>query len=133
MRSQPNVIIPADLSPLPEEHELEAAWILARHFKSDVEFLLPVDDYKRKTPDVKINGRLWEIKNLNGHSRTTVGNQVRRASKQSKYIVIDSRHTRLSDSVVTASILRELKWRPSIKVVLLINKPGNVIELIRPK
>lgn len=133
MKNKPKVIIPSDLNPPPEKHEIEAAAVLSAYFHRDIEFLLPVDDYKRKTPDIKIGGRLWEIKSLNGHSKTTVGNQVRRASKQSKYIVIDSRHTKLPDSVVIADILRELRERPSIRVILLINKLGEVIELTDSK
>jgi hypothetical protein len=133
MKNNPEIIVPDGLNAAPEEREFGAALILAHYFRTDVEFLRPVDDYKRKTPDVKIGGKLWEIKTLEGHSRTTVGNQIQRASKQSKYIVIDSRFTKLLDSVVIINIRRELKARPSIKEVLLINKLGKVVEVTSSK
>jgi hypothetical protein len=50
------VIIPAAHINSPEPHEIEAAWILARHYGCTVEFLIPVDDYKRKTPDMVMQG-----------------------------------------------------------------------------
>ena len=46
------VIIPAGHPNPPEPHEVEAAYILARHYQETVEFLIPVDDYKRKSADV---------------------------------------------------------------------------------
>jgi hypothetical protein len=56
------VIIPAGHPNPPEQHEIEAAWILARHFRTTVEFLIPIDDYKRKTPDIIMLGIEFEIK-----------------------------------------------------------------------
>jgi hypothetical protein len=45
------VIIPNSIKPLPETHEIEVAWILAKHFKCIVEFLQPRLGYKRSIPN----------------------------------------------------------------------------------
>ena len=41
------VIIPVNHPNPPEQHEVDAATVLACHYQSTVEFLIPVDDYKR--------------------------------------------------------------------------------------
>ena len=128
---QPDVIIPDNHPNPPEDHEVEAAWILARHFSTVVEYLIPVDGYKTKTNDVEIDGIIWEIKSPTGNSKTTVGNQFKEASKQrARNIVFDSRRTKLKDSVVLSRVRFEMKRRRSVKRVLFIAKDENVVEII---
>ena len=123
------VIIPVNQPNPPEQHEIDAAWILARHFQCAVEFLTLVDDYKRKTADVMMLGVAWEIKCPIGESKSTIRNQFRRASKQSKCIVIDARRTKLKHNIIEKEILFQINERPYIKKVLLIDKFENVIEI----
>ena len=75
------VIIPTDHPNPPEQHEVDAAYVLARHYQTIVEFLVPVDDYKRKSADILMQNVVWEIKSPNGSSKSTIRNQFRRASK----------------------------------------------------
>jgi hypothetical protein len=116
------VIISARHPNPPEPHEIEVAQILARHFSTTVEFLVPVDDYKRKTADVTMDKTEWEIKSPHGNSKSTVHHQIGRASKQSKYIVFDGRRTSLSDETLIGRIRVEMKERRSIKRILLSQK-----------
>ena len=123
------VIIPAGHPNPPEPHEVDVAFILARHFQETVEFLIPVDDYKRKSADIVMLGVEWEIKCPIGKSRYTIQEQFRRASIQANSIIIDSRRTKLKDDFIEKSILVELGKRPNIKKVILINKFEKVIEI----
>ena len=123
------VIIPVIQPSPPEQHEIDAAWILARHFQCVVEFLTPIDDYKRKTADIMMLGVEWEIKCPIGESKSTIRNQFRRASRQSKNIVIDTRRTKLKHNIIEKEILFQIKVRPYIKRVILIDKFENVIEI----
>ena len=110
-------------------HEIDVANILARHYHTTVEFLVPIDDYKRKTPDIIMHGVEWEIKCPTGNSKSTIRNQFRRASKQSKNIVIDIRRIKLNQKDIEKSIIVEIKNRPYIKKVILIeNSSKNVVE-----
>jgi hypothetical protein len=124
------VIIPAGHPNPPEPHEIEVAWILARHFNTTVEFLIPADDYKRKTADIVLLGVEWEIKSPTGKSRNTVGYQFRRASKQSKYIVFDGRRTPISDTAIQDRIRFEMAKRISIKRVLFVAKSSEILEAV---
>jgi len=123
------VIIPAGHPNPPEPHEVEAAYILARHYQETVEFLIPVDDYKRKSADIVMLGVEWEIKCPHGASKSTIGNQFRFASKQSKNIVIDTRRTRLEYESVENRVLFEIKKCTAIRKVIIIDKSERVIEI----
>jgi len=123
------VVLPADSSVPPELHEIEAAWILARHFNTVVEFLRPVEGYKVKTADLVMNGLIWELKSPTGKGRTTVSNQFKRASKQSSHVIFDARRVQLDEDEVLRQVHRELQTRKSVKVVLFITKAGKVMEI----
>jgi len=131
-RFMPMVILPADSPALPEPHEVEVAWILARHFNTVVEFLRPVEGYKVKTADLVMNGLIWELKSPIGKGRTTVSNQFKRAVKQSSHIVFDARRVHLDENDVLRQIRREMRTRKTIKIVIFITKAG-AVESIRPE
>jgi len=123
------VIIPRGHPSPPEPHEVDAALILARHFRCTVEFLVPIDDYKRKTADIVMFGALWEIKSPIGASKSTIGNQFQFASKQSRNIILDTRRTKLNYESIKKRVLFELIKRPIIKKVILIDKFEKVVEI----
>jgi hypothetical protein len=126
------VIIPAGHPNPPQPHEVTIAWILARHYDCTVEFLIPIDDYKRKTPDIVMQGLEWEIKSPTGKAKNTIERQLKRAAKQSGYLVFDGRRTPIGDSDIEKSIRFEITKRTSIKKLILITKLRGVIE-IRPQ
>ena len=123
------VIIPVNHPNPPEQHEIDAAIVLARHYRCNVEFLIPLDDYKRKTADIIMFGVEWEMKSPTGKSKYTIQDQFKRASKQAKNIVIDSRRTKLKDDFIEKSIKIIFNKRHSIKRVILINKKQKVLEI----
>jgi predicted phage-related endonuclease len=122
------VIIPVGHPNPPESHEVDVAMVLARHYQTTVEFLLPVDDYKRKSADVTMLGVEWEIKSPIGKSKYTIQEQFRRASKQAKNIIIDTRRTKLKYKDIEKSLFFELRKRPYISKVVLMDKSEKVIE-----
>ena len=109
------VIIPTNHPNPPEQHEIDAAWILARHFQCTVEFLTPVDDYMRKTADIVMLGVQWEMKSPIGVSKSTIGNQFSVAKKQSRNIIIDTRRTALDYEGIVKKVMIELNRRTKTK------------------
>jgi hypothetical protein len=129
-RAAIQVVVPNNHPNPPEAHEIDAAWILARHFSCTIEFLIPVDDYKRKTPDLVMQGLLYELKSPTGTSRKyTIKDQFKRASKQSNNIIIDARRTKLADDFIEKAMRQELKTRRRLKRVLLVTKAKTVVEI----
>ena len=116
--------------PLP--HEVNMASVLAQHYNTVVEFIVPVDDYMRKTADILMLGMEWELKCPTGSSRRTVEHQFKRASKQAKNIVIDTRRTQLDYETIEKKVLFEISNRPSIKKlnrIVLIDKFEKIVEI----
>ncbi|MCA9301142.1 hypothetical protein H6801_01330 [Candidatus Nomurabacteria bacterium] len=127
-RKNGRTIIP--LGVFPEMHELEtAAVFLAQGF--DVEFLLPSRIKGIRTPDVKIDNILWEIKCPTGSGKKTVEKQLQRASGQSKNIIFDSRRTKLVDTYIEKELRKQLKLSRSFKKLILITKEGIRLDIKR--
>ena len=124
-----NVVIPNNHPNPPDLHEINVAMILSRHYQTMVAFIVPVDDYKRKSADIIMLGIEWEIKCPSGTSKSTISGQFQRASKQSKNIIIDSRRTKLKFPEIEKRVLNEVKKRLSINKVILIDKNDKIIEI----
>jgi len=122
------VIIPGNHPNPPEQHEVDAAMLLTRHYLCDVEFILPVDDYLRNSADIMMLGVTWELKCPKGNSKSTIQNQFRRGSKQARNIIIDTRRTKLKYDVIEKRVLVESRNRPYMKKIILIDKFDKIIE-----
>jgi len=123
------VIIPGSHPNPPSTNEVDIALILSRHYQTIVEFIIPVDDYKRKSADIIMLGVEWEIKCPIGASKSTIGNQLRWASKQAKNIVLDTRHTAIQYERIEKKVQLEVNRKSTIKKAVLINKSGKVVEI----
>ena len=123
------VIIPGGHPNPPMPYEVDVALVLSRYYQTTVEFLVPVDDYKRKSADILMLGVEWEIKCPSGTSRSTISTQFQRATKQSGNIIIDTRRTKLKYDEIEKRVLNEVKKRTSIQKVIIIDKSEKVIEI----
>ena len=123
-----NVIIPVNFKPSPARYELSAAQLLAQHFKTDVEF---ISRSNYKTPDFLIGGTTWELKSPTGSGKNNIERQLQAGLKQSQNIIFDSRRSKIHISKIRNELNRQFLLTKSMKRLILIEKRGNVIELIR--
>ena len=123
------IIIPAGMTQ-PEPHEYAVADIFARAGK-DVEFIKPSRIKGSRSPDVIIDGVLWEIKSPTGSGKYTVQTQLKRAAKQSKNIIIDSSRTKLPDDFLVKELQKYYSLVKSIKRLTLVTKRGIIIDINR--
>jgi hypothetical protein len=120
------IIIPNNL--YPEKHELATANVFTKLGK-DVEFISPNRAKGSKTPDIRIDNKLWEMKCPQGSSKNTIYNALKRGVKQSKNIIIDLRVTKIPDEHAKKYVQNSKSKVKSLKVVILITKSGKIIEL----
>ncbi len=125
-RKTGKIIIPYGV--FPERHELETASVFLAD-GDDVEFIAPSRTKGSRTPDVKINGVLWEMKTPMGKGRSSVANALRRAVKQSDSVIIDGRFMRLSDDDIKHELIRNIPLTKSLRRLVLITKQSNIIDL----
>ena len=55
-KNRGQVIIPDKHPNPPLPHEVNMASVLAQHFQTVVSFIVPLDDYKRKSADIMMHG-----------------------------------------------------------------------------
>lgn len=112
-------------------HEFSAIRILEIYFSTAISVITPVDSYKRKTADIIIHNVEWEIKSPQTSSLKTLETRFKEAGRQSKYIVIDLRRSKLNDSAAINRLGSLLIQHKRIRRVLCISKSGDVIEIKR--
>ena len=124
-----NVIIPSDIKPYPEPHEISAAAILAEHFKADTTFIRRI--VNAKSADALILGTIWEIKSPTGKGKRNIQHTLSDAMKQSKCIVFDARCSKIHMRKITSELQRQFKLTASMERLLLIRKDKTVVEFSR--
>ncbi len=114
-------------------HEKIAADFLAVEIGADITFLVPNRQKGRKTPDIEMDGLLWEIKSPKGKSSRTIENNIRLAILQSPYIILDLR--RLDGRIPTRKHLNEIERQfslaKSIRHIIVITRQETSIDFKR--
>ena len=126
-RQKADVLIPHGYKP--PKKDIDAAWILARHYKTIVSILRPINRYKVKTPDFQIGENTYELKTITSSKVEQLTTQLSRASKQAKIIIINGAKTRIHDKrirQVCAIFARDHKnkWK-----IIQITKTKKVIRV----
>lgn len=122
------VILPANIKPRPEQHELRVAAILSSHFKTDVEF---VPRSNRPTADFSIDGVAWELKSPTGTGKNNIQRQLQEAHHQSRNVIIDASRSKMHGSKIRRQVEHQFKVVKSIKRLLFVSKAGRVFEITR--
>lgn len=127
-KQQFKVIIPIDMQPYPNVYEEKVARILARKFQSDILFVPPINALH--TPDLQVinTKKFWEIKNIRGNGKNTIEDNLKKAAKQSRNIVISLFQSKMTPTQAAARI-RYFLSRPhrNIKQIILITKSDKTI------
>lgn len=115
-----------------EQHELDVAKVLNKLGK-DVEFILPSRVKFSRTPDIRMDGLLWEIKSPKGSSSRTIENNLRTALKQSKNIIIDLRRIKIDETRAISQIMKQFKFSKLINRIILIKQNKEILDINRQK
>jgi hypothetical protein len=84
-----------------------------------------------KSPDVLINGIIWEIKSPTGKGKRNIQHTLQAAIKQSRCIVFDARRSKIHVNKIVGELQRQLGLSASIERLLLIRKDKIVVEIFR--
>jgi hypothetical protein len=122
------LFVPPNIKPFPFLHELDTARVLANNGYY-VEFLLVDNRTGAKSPDIKLNGEVFELKSPLGRL-DSVERNLKRASKQSRNIVFDCRRMKVKNTDRIKQILiRKLKTQKQIQKILFITRFGKIIDI----
>ena len=128
MKQKSEIVIPEGMKPQPEDHEIDIAWILAKHYECIIEFLRPSAGYKMKTPDIVMDGIMWEIKSPTGRSQKFTIQDQFKGLKQSRNLIIDGRRTKLDDILIQRQIELEMSRHTRVGRVIFITKQSIIVE-----
>lgn len=119
--------IPGDVDVWP--HEYRTAVALSRA-GFNVTFIKRSDEDREKTPDVLIDGQHWEMKAPKASNARAIDRNLRRALRQSRRVIIDSRRMKnLPDAVVERELRKHARDMRSIERLMLVNHRGEVIDI----
>ena len=111
------------------DHERRTAKALAKAGIS-VEFVPPSDKNSAKSPDVVIAGRYWEMKSPITAKMAQIEKNLKRASKQSENVIIDSQRVKfIPDQKLQKFLVEKLGTQKSIKRLLFVNRQREVIDI----
>lgn len=111
-------------------HEKLTADYLVTAIGHDVAFLTPNRRKGSKTPDIKMDGTLWEIKSPSGRSSRTIENNLRAALRQSPNIVLDLRRMdgRIPTNKLAAEAERRFSDAKRMKRLIVITRQDTHID-----
>ena len=114
----------------PEAHEIQTALFLKKYGKKII-FLAPKNQNHVKTPDIKMDGKLWEIKSPRSAGARTIEAAFRQAIKQSENVIFDLGNSKATDSA-NLSRLRNvygLIHGKKVKNLIVITKKRALLDL----
>ena len=121
------VIIPSNIYPLPERHEVSAAQIITKFLKADGEFVIR-NNYK--SADLKVKDEYWEIKSPIGAGKRNIERQLQIAMKQSNNVVLDARRSKIHIANIRSRLQYQAKLTKGLRKLLLVTKASKV-EVIK--
>lgn len=111
------------------EHERRTAKAIARTGLI-IEFVLVSKQDFTKSPDIIIDGVRWEMKSPTTDKLNQIENNLKKANRQSAYIIIDSQRVKhLPDKKIQEFLVSRLRAQKSIERLLFITRQRDVIDI----
>lgn len=113
----------------PEKHELYTAEALSKSY-GRILFKRPINQYKLKSADIEMINLSWEIKAPRTHTLDGIEQALKRATKQSENIILDSfRVKTLRDMTVLNFLTKKAYSQKTIKRLIFVNRKRQVLEI----
>ena len=124
MNNRGSIFIPAGRKPWP--HEFRVAEILATA-GHEVEF---IREAKVRTADILLDNVVFEIKSPKSFNANSFEHLLKRGTRQSPNLIIDSSRLRgVVDKKVEIFLVNQVKKQKQIKRLIFINKRGVVVDI----
>jgi hypothetical protein len=122
------IVIPPGV--YPEDHELATVKVLSE-LGFTVKFISVTRSKGAKTPDIDVEGEAWEMKAPLGNGKKTVEHQLNRAGKQAHNVLLDTRRTKMPDTVFVTQVARFFRGSSTLKKVRIILKTNELFEMAK--
>jgi len=113
-----------------EEHEYQTVKTLIFN-GYDIE-LIPTSQIKGlRTPDISINGVLWEIKSPIGNSKNTAKHTIQNAAHQASNIIVDLRRCGLPQDSAIKDLRKHFDYSRRLKRMMIITKEEVILDYVK--
>ena len=112
-----------------KEHEMLTVVLLTSH-GYDVELIPKSNQEGIHTPDIVLEGLMWEIKAPKGEGKSLMKNTIQKACKQSCNVIIDLRRVKRYQEKCINELKREINHSKTLKKLKIITKSGEIIDLL---
>jgi transposase len=121
-----NLYIPTNVY-LSDDEVKMIGWLV--YLGRDIRFLPPSRIKGQRTPDVSIDGVLWEIKSPHGSGEQTLGRAFKVALKQSPNVVFNLRSCPIPTLKAVRKLTKEFHMAKSAKRLIIITKAGKFLDI----
>ncbi len=111
-----------------QEHEFKTVKILLSQ-GHNIELIPPSRIKGMRTPDMVMDGKMWEMKSPEGNSKRTIMNTIQNASHQAVNIIIDLQRCKLEESKALEEIKHHFSLSKRIRKIKIITKNQEIIDL----
>ena len=80
------------------------------------------------TPDIAINGVVWEIKSPTGGSKHTIKHNLQNAKHQSSNVIVDLRRCKLSDDQAIRELKHHFQLSKRLRRMKIITKSDEILD-----
>jgi hypothetical protein len=122
---QGNIIIP--LGSNLEKHEIETVSLFASLGK-DIEVLVPQRTKNSKTPDIKMDALLWEIKSPKGDGKYNLQHSFKSALRQSANLIFDLHRIKIPELKAVEKLKKEFVLSKKARDMLIVTKDKQVLD-----
>ena len=110
-----------------EDHEYKTVkYFLERGI--DVELIPPIQIKGMNTPDIQIDGVVWEIKSPTGDGKHTMKHTVSSAKRQSVNIIVDLRRCKMPDERAIKEISLHFNLSKRLRRLRIIKKTEDILD-----
>ena len=110
-----------------EEHEFATVKLLLESGRN-IE-LIPASQVKgMRTPDVSIDGVLWEIKSPTGNGKHTIKHTLQNATHQANNVIVDLRRCRLPQNQAVKELEQRFGLSKRIRHMKIITNEEEIID-----
>ena len=95
----------------------------------DIELIIPSETVYNKSPDLLLEGKIWELKTPITDSKKTLRRRLKQADKQSENIIFDLRFAKIASDVAINTIKHEASLLNGVRRLMIINKNGEILRL----
>ena len=108
-------------------HEYETVKLLLQN-GYNITLIPPLQIKGMNTPDIELNGVVWEMKSPTGSSKHTIKHTLQNAKHQSSNVIVDLRRSKLQESSAIKELERHFELSRRLRRMKVITSLEEILD-----